>query len=247
LSFPVIPYVCLFAGAASAQMPQRDAFASLTAATPSPYEIRITPPAAASAAVSLHTLRHKPPRAARRELERAVKFEREGDRNRAIGALRRAVAVDPEYMQAWNNLGVQLLRANYTEPAVDALRRAIQLDPEAALAQCNLSAALGLAGKLDESEQAARRAIRLDPSLTRARYLLALSLFVQRTKPDEAVAHLSRIAGEYPRAHRLAAALLWQAGRYDEAQVHFRSWEAARSKGLAPPSDRLITASDELR
>jgi tetratricopeptide (TPR) repeat protein len=95
------------------------------------------------------------------------------------------------------------------------LRRctAVKLDPEAPLAHCNLAGALGVAGNLTEGEEVARRAVALDPSMSRPRYLLALSLYAQRKNADEALQHLSRIVTDYPRANKLAAAVLWQAGR----------------------------------
>jgi protein O-GlcNAc transferase len=122
-------------------------------------------------------------------------------------------------MQAWNNLGVQLLRTNRADEAVTALRTAVKLDRAAPLAYCNLAGALGGAGNLTEGEEAARKAIALDPAMARARYLLALSLYVQRKNADEALQHLSKITGEYPRANKLAAAVLWQAGKQEEARA----------------------------
>jgi predicted Zn-dependent protease len=47
---------------------------------------------------------------------------------------------------------------------------------------------------------------------------------VQRKNAEEALQHLRKITPEYPRANKLAAAVLWQAGKYDEARARLASF-----------------------
>src|SRR6476661_2904766 len=71
--------------------------------------------------------------------ERGVCLHQAGRRAEAIGSYERAVAVDPGYQLAWNNLGV-VRAAEPLEAAVEAFRRA--LDGEAPLFAARLNLAL---------------------------------------------------------------------------------------------------------
>ena len=52
-----------------------------------------------------------------------------GDGPRAIAALRRAVALDPEDADSWNELGALLLQREEVAPAIAAFERAVSLRP----------------------------------------------------------------------------------------------------------------------
>ena len=64
-----------------------------------------------------------------------------GREDRAAAALRDAIAVDPRYAPAWNDLGVIALRAGRVEEAGAMFRRAVALDPGLAVARQNLELA----------------------------------------------------------------------------------------------------------
>src|SRR4029079_18474050 len=64
-----------------------------------------------------------------------------GDISGAVAAYRRALAVDPNYADALNNLGVIYRAQGQSSQAIDILRRATSLKPDLAEAQKNLRTA----------------------------------------------------------------------------------------------------------
>jgi hypothetical protein len=54
--------------------------------------------------VTLHRLTHKIPKKAVKEFENATKAQSHGDRDAAIEHLSKAVAIDPQFWEALNNL-----------------------------------------------------------------------------------------------------------------------------------------------
>jgi tetratricopeptide (TPR) repeat protein len=67
-----------------------------------------------------------------------------GDGPRAIAALRRAVALDPEDADSWNELGGLLLQRDEIDPAIAAFERAAALRPEDEMFRSNLEFARGI-------------------------------------------------------------------------------------------------------
>ncbi|PPD39212.1 MAG: hypothetical protein CTY16_19290 [Methylobacter sp.] len=80
----------------------------------------------------------------------------------AEAAFRKAIALDPEYVYIWNNLGGALGNQNRHEEAEAAFRKAIALDPEYVDAWNNLGIALGNQSRYEEAEAAFRKAIALN-------------------------------------------------------------------------------------
>src|SRR5262249_49967828 len=63
-----------------------------------------------------------------------IKKEYDGD----IACFRKAIALDPKYAQAHNNLGIALQGKDQVEEAIASFRKAIALDPKYAIAHNNL-------------------------------------------------------------------------------------------------------------
>ena len=61
-----------------------------------------------------------------------------GDYAGAIEDCRQALALDPAYLNAWNNLGIALAEIGRTTEAADAWRRALAIDPGFTPARDNL-------------------------------------------------------------------------------------------------------------
>ena len=86
-----------------------------------------------SGTVSVARLSHKVPPKARKEFEKASKAESKGKTKDVIKHLEKALAIDPDYMEAHNNLGTQYLRAEEYAKAELHFRKACELDPGASV------------------------------------------------------------------------------------------------------------------
>jgi serine/threonine protein kinase/Flp pilus assembly protein TadD len=102
-------------------------------------------------------------------------------------ACRKAIALKPDYAEAYTNLGAALDDQGKPVEAEAACRKAIALKPDYAGAYNNLGGALNNQGKPVEAEAACRKAIALKPDLAEAYYNLGNALIMQG-KPVEAEA-----------------------------------------------------------
>jgi len=157
--------------------------------------------------VSLVTLQHKAPKKAHRELEKAELALKAGEPQESVKHLQAAIAIDPDYLEAYNNLGCRFLQLGRPEEAVKALEKAIELDPKAPFPLANLSAALLVTRDAPGAEAAARRALQVDPSSVRAHYLLGLSLFYAKKYTPETIQNFRQAAAEFPKAKSILNAL----------------------------------------
>ncbi|HYP08126.1 MAG TPA: tetratricopeptide repeat protein, partial [Bryobacteraceae bacterium] len=170
-----------------------------------PLAVRVEPPTSSSAAsadsqtVSVKRLTHKPPRAARKAFEHAMRKVEDNDTVAAIPLLEKAVELDPQYVEALNNLGARYIMVGRFDPAIRVLIKAIEVDPHSVHPYSNLSLALMATGDAEGAERAARQALEADPGERRARYLLGMSLFSQRKITPETI-DILRQTQEFPRA-----------------------------------------------
>ncbi|MCH7486264.1 MAG: tetratricopeptide repeat protein [Proteobacteria bacterium] len=97
-----------------------------------------------------------------------VVLQAAGDCVGAIGLLRRATELAPEYFAAHVNLGNAQQGAGRLEDAVCALQTAIRLNPDAPEALNNLASVLNGLGRHQEAEDACARALALAPRFAEA-------------------------------------------------------------------------------
>ena len=138
-----------------------------------PVEIRLETPARVDLGkVTVAQLQHHVPARAAREFAREGRAFEAGDVQGAIGHLRKALEIDPDYMEAHNNLGARYMALHRFEDAAAEFRRATELDPAAEKAFANLGGALLMLGHDAEAEAAARRAVALDGTSAQGHYVL---------------------------------------------------------------------------
>jgi Flp pilus assembly protein TadD len=80
----------------------------------------------------------------------------------------RAVALDPEFKEAWMNLGLVILSRGGLDEALSCQRQALLIDPDSADAQNNLGMVHYAQGNIAEAENCFRSALRLRPDYANA-------------------------------------------------------------------------------
>lgn len=168
--------------------------------------------------VTVHELAHKVPWKALKEYERAARAQDKGDHEKAIEHLKKAVAIDPEFTEAANNLGVAYLHTNHVDLAINQFNKVIAIDPHGTLANSNLAVAFLMQKHFIEAERAARHQLELERAGTLPRFLLGLALLGQKKYTPEAEQNLTRAAVDFPDAHLQLARLLAAKGEIQPAK-----------------------------
>ena len=152
--------------------------------------------------VSVASLNHRVPKAAKKAYERGRKFSDQGDVRRAAEEFEKAVALDPEYAAAHGDLGVQYVRMIRFEEAEAQLRQAIALDPYVSVSHSNLGWVLFHSRNFQEAEKSARSALALSINNDRAHFLLGLLLSAAPNTSAEGAWHIKQAEVTIPDVDR---------------------------------------------
>ena len=129
------------------------------------------------------------PYGAREEFAKAENALSRRDVKGAIGYLKKAVDMAPQYAAAWNRLGtIAYQSARYAE-AEEYFREALKQDPEAYSPLVNLGGALLSEGKFQESLPVNQQAVKIKPADALAHSQLGQSYY-ELGELDEAEKHL---------------------------------------------------------
>jgi|GEM_PF-5100932 len=164
-------------------------------------------PPGPAGAVSVRSLKHATPKAARKPIERAQKLSQSGDHAAAAKELEKASSLDPDNPEILNNLATHYYRLKRFTEAETQLKRAIDLDPSSSIAHSNLGAVRLAQGDRQSAEKEARRAIELSASNARARLLLGLILADEPASRTEAIQNLEYAARSVPLAKSIIKSL----------------------------------------
>ena len=174
--------------------------------------------------VSVARLKHQVPNKAKKAFAAAQKRFEAHDLAGSADRLREAIALDPEYLEAHNNLGCRLLSMGRNEEAIASFQRAIEIDPLAPYAHGNLAVALLHQQRPAEAEAAARVAIKTDGGISKIKYVLGMALFNQRKFTPEAAQVLRQSEDEFPNARLAAAAVFERLGEVKEAKAELNTY-----------------------
>lgn len=140
----------------------------------------------------------------------AETLRRQGDAPRTELALRRAIALDPGYVDARVNLAGLLMASTRPEEALAQLQEAVRhAAPGDVRARFNLGVTLGILGRMEDAARELTEVVRQAPNELEARFKLAVALHElgQREKARTQLAWLEqRLPGE-PRVAALKRAL----------------------------------------
>jgi tetratricopeptide (TPR) repeat protein len=175
---------------------------------PAPFIIRLPKEEAArpgAGTISVKQLQHPPTRKAYDALLAAQKFAETGDYNKAVESIERAIAISPDYADAWVNLGARHLGMGRYQQAIAETRHAIELAGPSPMTLSNIAFAQALLGSRDEARQSAEEALRLKPADAHANYIFGLILYMAHASDREALRHLQLAAPTIPSARELLA------------------------------------------
>jgi tetratricopeptide (TPR) repeat protein len=94
--------------------------------------------------------------------DRAIDLFGEGKLEEAVQVYEAALAIDPEFVDAWHGLAMAYSELGQHERAIEAGERLCQLAPEDTLAHTSLSRFYQAAGKVPEAEAEGAKARMLD-------------------------------------------------------------------------------------
>ena len=143
----------------------------------------------------------------------------EGELEKGVQLIRRAIAYHPDDAGAYNNLGNALSWGDRPAEAVAAYDRAVALRPDYADAHAHRGMALAALGRLDEAVASYSRALTLNPNAVPAWKNLALAL-VELGRFDEALRCYDQavaLAPDMVEAHFGRGNCLTKLGRLEEA------------------------------
>ena len=159
----------------------------------------------------------------------------------AVEGFRRALALDPGYLKAYDNLGLALDALGRYDEAIQSGEEALRLNrarashsPWPAL---NLGLVLMRLERLDEAEALFRESAREDPRFAPAPYQLGVVL-EKKGRAADAVAALSeaaRLDPQYAEPHYVLARLYRRAGENEKADRALERFQELKSANAKTP------------
>lgn len=131
-------------------------------------------------------------------------YQEKANYTEAISAYEKTLAMNPEYVEAYNGLGVSHSLRGQHELALQYLRRALELSPMAAHLHNNLGYVHMTLGQVTEAAAAFEQALRLDPKNRWARRNVAV--FYERMGLNQGGAMPAMAPPEFPPARTGAPA-----------------------------------------
>ena len=144
--------------------------------------------------------------------------------NESLVASQKSVQLNPQDVEAHNNLGVTLKELGRLDDAEISYKQAIALKPDFAEAHNNLGNALKELGRLKEAEASYRQAITLKPDYVEAHSNLG-GILRELGRLDEAEASYRKatvLKPDYAEAHNNLGITLQELGKLDEAEASYR-------------------------
>ncbi|MEC7239698.1 MAG: tetratricopeptide repeat protein [Myxococcota bacterium] len=116
----------------------------------------------------------------------------------AVAAYQKAVEIDPEYLAAWNKLGIAHAQQGENLAAIAAWQALLSLDQEHCKAHTNLGKTFVTMGQTMEGLRELESAVAYCPNHAPPHYFLGLLYQDQLSDPDKAIFHFQRLLGLDP-------------------------------------------------
>ena len=158
----------------------------------------------------------------------------------AINKLNRALQLNPDFMRAYDNLGLCYEAMGEFEQAIQSYGKANQLNRQqgskSAWPPLNFGILLLNRGSLAEAEAVLKEAVDYDPKLPLARFQLGILLEKQKKQKD-AIQELNLAASldpSYPEPHFALARIYRTSGDQKAAEVEVRIFQSLKQSTLKP-------------
>jgi len=148
-------------------------------------------------------------------------LERQGQFERAAVQYRKALRINPDFLEARNRLGITLNKLARHDEASEQFRLAISKHPDLAYLYNNLGFSLYLEGKYAEARTALETALELQEDYPRARMNYAVVLG-KLDRFDEAYQQLLKACSRADACYNIGL-MLTEAGRYAEAAQYLQA------------------------
>jgi tetratricopeptide (TPR) repeat protein len=177
-----------------------------------------------------------------------VFYKEIGQLDEAVKRFKKALSINPEYVEAHNNLGVTLQNLGLMDEAVKSYEKAIAFKPDYTEAHHNLGVTLQNLGLMDEAVKSYEKAIAFKPDYIGAHNKLG-NIFKELRQLDEAVKSYEKVIAinpDYAEAHYNLGNTLRELGQLetaiksyekviaikpDYADVHFNLGDTLRQLG----------------
>jgi cytochrome c-type biogenesis protein CcmH/NrfG len=158
----------------------------------------------------------------------------------------KAIEIYPQFVSAYNDLGVALIKLGEREKAREHLNHAIQLDPAYARPYVNLARMDAAENKYSEAEELLKKATKADPENAEALFLLS-NAQLQNGHYDDSIASARKVYGiahqGFEGAHLVCAMALVAENRNSEAADEYRAFlKEAPDSSMAPQARTALAA-----
>ena len=119
-----------------------------------------------------------------------IALKEQGKLEEAIEAYNKALAIKPDYAEAYNNMGNTLQEQGKLEEAIEAYNKALAIKPDYAEAYNNMGNALQEQGKLEEAIEAYNKALAIKPDYAEAQHCLFTNWETTASAPRQYIENL---------------------------------------------------------
>jgi tetratricopeptide (TPR) repeat protein len=190
----------------------------------------------------------KVPRKAQKQFKRGTDALAKRNWGEARKRLEKAVELYPDYVAAYNNLGVALMNSGETEKGRAAFEKTVDINSNYAPGYVNLAHIAASAGQYQQAQEYLKKSTRLDPGNVEALALLAQAELMNRHYEDairDARAVHSLPHHNYPEVHYICALALQAMQRTAEAADEYRAFLKEHPEGTEAEQARKLLQSLE--
>ena len=184
-------------------------------------------------------------RKALRAFEQAAKESTAGSPEKAIVHLQRAIREQPNYFEAYNNLGVQYQKLQQWDDAIRAYRRATELRPKSAKAHLNLAVVFLEQGQMHEALDSLEAARKAEPGSANVHLLLG-QIYLKKQDYLNAQEQLETATRLSPQTSRQAFELLIEIALHHKDVDHARQYLNVM-KQYFPSDSQILTLQETIQ